>query len=197
MTQLILSLTTLTLLSMQTHARAATTGARHGRVMQADVRRVDFRNFRYRDWGEEIRITRGRGTYKEASDTDFAYSIDRVKVVYGDLTGDGREEAAVVLYYNGGGTGAFSRCFIFGVRKGRLDLLAIFQGGDRADGGIREVSIKDGILSIQHNEPERLNGVASGLCCPVYWITKEYRFEHGSFAPFGKPRKVEAVPDSQ
>jgi hypothetical protein len=182
-----------------TPARAvvAPTGAQRRRVTQAGVRRVDFRNFRYKGGGEEIRVARGHGTYKDAGDLDFAYEIDRVKVVYGDVTGDGREEAAVVLYFNGGGTGAFSKGFLFAARKGRLTLLATFEGGDRADGGIRRVSIKGGVLSVQRNELERINGVPSGLCCPLYWITTDYRFDGRRLVPFGEPKKVDADPDSQ
>ena len=199
MTQLILSLTAVGILLTHTPARAVVvpTGAHRRRVAQAGVRRIDFRNFKYKGDGENIRVARGRGTYKSAGDLNFAYTIDSVKVVYGDVTGDGREEAVVVLYYDGGGTGWFSRGFLFAARKGRLALLATFEGGDRADGGIREVSIKGGVLSVQRNELERLNGVISGLCCPVYWVTTDYRLDGRRLVPFGEPRKVEAGPDSE
>lgn len=200
MTQLILSLTALGILLTHTPARAAfvPTGAHGRRASQDGVRRIDFRNFKYKGGGENIRVARGHGTYRSAGDLDFPYTIDNVKVVYGDVTGDGREEAAVVLhYYDRGGTGWFSRGFLFAARKGRPALLATFEGGDRADGGIREVSIKGGVLSVQRNELERLNGAASGLCCPVYWITTDYRFDGGRLVAFGEPRKVEADPDSE
>src|SRR5215213_5532178 len=100
MTQLILSLAALAILATDTPARPmhATTGAHRRRAARVGVRRVDFRNFKFKGGGEEMRVARGHGTYKSAGDTDFAYTIDSVKVVYGDVTGDGREEAAVVLY---------------------------------------------------------------------------------------------------
>lgn len=196
MKRFLLSSALLSVLAAHAHARPASPGA-HGRGgPSGGVRRVDFRNFKYRGGGENIRVARGRGTYRSAGDLDSAYNIDSVKVVYGDVTGDGREEAAVVLYYDGGGTGWFSRGFLFAARGGRLALLATFEGGDRADGGIREASIKGGVLSVQRNELERLNGVVSGLCCPVYRVTTDYRFEGGRLVPFGEPRKVEAGPDS-
>jgi hypothetical protein len=195
MTRFLLSLAALAMLAAYAPAR---TGASSGHGRAADgVRRVDFRNFTYRRGGEVIRVAKGRGTYRSAEDTDFAYTVERVKAVYGDMTGDGREEAAVVLYFNGGGTGAFSRGFLFAARGGRLTLLATFEGGDRADGGIREFSIKGGVLSVERNEPERTNGVPSGLCCPVYRITTQYRWDGGRLVPFGEPRKVEADPDSE
>ena len=184
------------LLTLASHARPAPPNS-HTRRAAAGVRRVDFRNFKYKGGGEDIRVARGRGTYRSAGDLNFAYRIDSVKVVYGDVTGDGREEAAVVLFYDGGGTGWFSRGFLFTSRKGRPALLATFEGGDRGDRGIRTVSIKGGVLSVQRNELEKFNGVASGLCCPVYWVTTDYRFDGGRLVAFGVPKKVEADEDAQ
>jgi hypothetical protein len=115
-----------------------------------------------------------------------------VEAAYGDLTGDGLDEAAVVLYFTGGGSGAFSKGFVFAARAGRLILLATFEGGDRADGGIRGVRIENGILSVRRNEPERMNGVPVGLCCPVYLITTRYRWDGNRLVPVGEPEKVEA-----
>lgn len=135
-----------------------------------------------------MRIRKGQGVYKTSGEADASYSVERVKAVYGDLTGDGRAEAAVILYYTSGGTGAFSKGFLFTVGKGRLMLLTTFAGGDRADGGI---AIKDGVLSVQRNEPERMNNVPMGLCCPIYLITTKYKWDGRALVRFGEPQKVE------
>jgi hypothetical protein len=157
-----------------------------------DIRRVDFRNFVYDTGGESLRVRRGRGIYRGQGEEVFAYRVERVSVTYGDLTGDGREEAAVTLYYTGGGTGAFSKGFVFSSRRGRLALLASFEGGDRADGGIREVSIGGGLLRVRRNEPERIDKVPVGLCCPVYLITTTYRWDGRRLSQVGEAEKVEA-----
>jgi hypothetical protein len=171
-------------------------GASGHRRVAGDVRRIDFQNFTYESGGEEIRVKRGRGVYKTSGDADASYSVERVKTVYGDLTGDGRDEAVVILYYTGGGTGAFSKGFLFAVRKGRMALLTTFEGGDRADGGIRDVAIKDGLLSVRRNEPERMKEIPVGLCCPAYLITTKYKWDGKELVRFGEPQKVEVGPDS-
>lgn len=170
--------------------------SRHRRVVNDNTDRVDFQNFKYQSGGETIRVVKGRGVYKTSGGVDASYSVERVKVVYGDLTGDGRDEAAVILYYTGGGTGAFSKGFLFAIRGGRLTLLTTFEGGDRADGGIKEVAIKDGVLSVQRNEPERFKDMPVALCCPAYLITTKYRWDGKGLVRFGEPEKVEVSSDS-
>jgi hypothetical protein len=165
---------------------------KHTRV----ARRTDFRNFTFRSGDDVIRVRRGHGTYKTTDGVEFTYTVERVQAAYGDLTGDGREEAAVVLHFDGGGTGAFSKGFIFDGRTSRLILLTTFEGGDRADGGIREVTIKGGVLTVRRNEPERMNGVAIGLCCPVYVLTTRYRWDGRRLVQVGEAQKVEAEPET-
>jgi hypothetical protein len=70
--------------------------------------------------------------------------------------------------------------------------LTSFEGGDRADGGIREVGIEGGMLRVRRNEPERMNGAAVGLCCPQYVITTRYRWDGRRLVEVGQPDKVEA-----
>ena len=167
-------------------------GPVRGRAKSArDIRRIDFKNFVYNAGGESVRLRRGRGSYRERGDSDFVYSVERVQVAYGDLTGDGQDEAAVTLYYTGGGTGAFSKGFVFTMRRGRLALLTPFEGGDRADGGIREVGIEGGLLRVRRNEPERMNDIPVGLCCPVAVITTRYRLDGGGLKQVGETQKVE------
>ncbi len=182
--------------SAAAHTRPEASGAPGRQRHAGGARRVDFRNFTFRSGGDVVRVRRGHGTYKNSDDAEFTYTVERVQAVYGDLTGDGREEAAVVLYFTGGGTGAFSKGFVFDTRGGRLTLLTTFEGGDRADGGIREVTIKDGLLSVRRNEPERMNGVAVGLCCPLYLITTRYRWDGKQLVQVGEAQKVEAEPET-
>lgn len=160
------------------------------------ARRVDFQNFTYESGDEFIRVVRGRGTYRTSGGAASSYAVERVTAARGDLTGDGLEEAAVVLYFTGGGTGAFSKGFLFAVERGRPTLLATFEGGDRADGGIRHVSIKGGVLSVERNEPERMGDLPVGLCCPLYLITTRYRWDGRRLVQSAEPEKVEAGGDS-
>jgi hypothetical protein len=158
-----------------------------------NIRQVDFQNFTYQVNDETLRVSNGRGVYASNGQETFSYSIEKVAVAYGDLTGDGTDEAAVTLYYTGGGTGAFSKGFVFTLRAGHLFLLTTFAGGDRADGGIREVQIKDGLLWVQRNEPERLQDAPVGLCCPKYIITTRYKWDGRTLNQVGAAQKVELV----
>ena len=182
MRQVLLALTAALMLAVPAASRQ-----RHAHV----TRRVDFRNFTFRTGDDLIRVRRGQGTYRTTDGVEFTYEVERVQAAYGDLTGDGREEAVVVLHYNGGGTGYFSKGFIFDGSKRRLTLLTTFEGGDRADGGIREVNIRDGLLRVQRNEPERMNNVPVGLCCPLYLLTKTYRWDGRGLIQVGETQKVE------
>lgn len=198
MTRFLLTVMILAISSMFTSARLSlqardTPG--HGRAAKGAAGRINFQNFTYNSGGETIRVRKGRGVYKTSGDGDASYSVERVKATYGDLTGDGRDEAAVILYYTGGGTGAFSKGFLFSVSKGRINLLTTFAGGDRADGGIRQVTIKNGVLLVQRNEPERMKDIPVGLCCPAYIITTKYKWDGKELLQSGEPQKLEVSSD--
>jgi len=156
-----------------------------------DIRNVDFQNFTYESDDQILRIRAGRGTYRGHGNEVFSYRVERLSVAYGDLTSDGKEEAAMTFYYTGGGSGTFSKGFLFSLREGRLALLTTFEGGDRGDGGISEVSIEAGVLRVRRNEPERMNNVPVGLCCPKYLIGTDYRWDGKRLVQTGQPQKVE------
>jgi hypothetical protein len=194
MTRLLLAIVAVGLLTVASARPCASGQGATGRPgAPGDARHLDFQNFTYKSGDEDIHVARGRGTYKTYGGTASSYAIERVKAVYGDLDGDGGDEAAVVLYFTGGGSGSFSKGFLFAARKRRLTLLATFEGGDRADGGIRGVAIEDGFLSVERNEPERMNGVPVGLCCPVYAVTTMYRWDGKKLVRAGEARKVDAA----
>jgi hypothetical protein len=157
-----------------------------------DIRKFDFQNFEFTWAGESVRVRHGEGTYRARGRASFSYSVERVTVSFGDMAGDGKEEAAVTLYYRGGGTGAFSTGLLFALTQGKLTLLAQFEGGDRADGGIREVKIVDGRLRIQRNEPERNGTDPIGICCPAYYITTTYQWNGKKLVQEGPVQKVDA-----
>src|SRR5687768_15295423 len=96
----------------------------------ADIRRVDFRNFAYKAGigGEAASVV--DGTFHRDDEDDRLY-FEVVDVDYGDLTGDGREEAVVTTLENTGGTGQFTDGLIFTMRDGKPNLLGAVGVGDR------------------------------------------------------------------
>lgn len=76
---------------------------------------------------------------------------------FGDITGDGVEEAAVWVRYRFSGeasTPSLSDVLVYALKDNNLTLLATFNGGDRAYGGIESVAIDAGKLMIGRYKPE-------------------------------------------
>jgi len=65
------------------------------------------------------------------------------EVSYGDMTGDGNEEAAVAYHYHLSEFSStnFSGVLLYALRNGRPEVIANVIGGDLAYGGIKDVSI--------------------------------------------------------
>jgi hypothetical protein len=98
----------------------------------SDIRQVDFKNFTYRlEWEkekEDIRL-RDRGRIR----ADGAES-GLQRITYGDLTGDGAEEAIVLLRgTNTRISRTLDEVFIYTLRSGKAVALAHFEGGRRGD----------------------------------------------------------------
>src|SRR5438445_13218141 len=84
---------------------------------QADTHKVDFRNFTYQPYcaGEETqKITVKNSEFSQEKQMD-GY-VDRMYfeirgIAYGDLNGDGKDEAIIITNCNTGGTGQFTEGF--------------------------------------------------------------------------------------
>jgi hypothetical protein len=113
---------------------------------------VDFCNLNYAVEGQIVHLQGGRADVPNREDE----GITRIKagldeVLYGDLTGDGREEAVVSLGYNLGGTGNFTFANIYGIVGGRLIILGQIEGGDRAYGSFHNIAIERTRLRVVRN----------------------------------------------
>lgn len=155
------------------------------------IRKIDFLNFTYSPAciGGDEKIRARNGEYSVGSADDP--SADRIyfkimDVVYGDLTGDGQEEAVVTTLCNTGGTGQFTDGIIFTLRGGRPVSLGTLGMGDRADGGIDSVAIERGQLRVS-----RYGTVTGGACCPEYIETQAYRLSGNKLIEVGKPIRKE------
>jgi hypothetical protein len=155
-----------------------------------DIHAVDFRNSVYQpscadfESQEEakvpVRVTGGRFEAPVGSDLEGTYfEVDQV--LYGDLTGDGRDEAIVRSLCSTGGTGRFDEGFVYGMKDGKPVLLGRIPGGDRASGSVRCVRVEDGTLQV-----ERL-GNESGAALGVDFIdTETWKLQGGRLAETGK-----------
>lgn len=163
---------------------------------QSDIRKVDFHKFTYMpsctgEVPEKVEVTGGEMSREKVVDgyTDRFY-FKVLSVAYGDLTGDKQDEAVVLSVCNTGGTGQFTEGFIFSMTGGRPTMIARVPGGDRADGGLRVLTIEDGLLVTEYNDP-RGN---QGACCPEFVITSKNKLKGNRLVEVGKYVRRELYP---
>lgn len=161
---------------------------------QTTIRKVDFKNFTYDVdiFEKKEKLTLKNGEFDRNTEEDKLFFVV-TDVVYGDLNGDGKEEAVVTTSMNTGGTGNFSNGIIFTIKNGKPVILTEFEGGDRAYGGIRSVKIDKGLFFLQQNDV----GEAGGACCPEFSVTTMFELKGGKLAKVGKQERRELYPQSR
>jgi hypothetical protein len=170
-----------------------------------NIRDVDFNNFSYpwddesfpsvpQDWrwimhtpDTKVTLTQGRGDFqppgeKESSGSHNSHPYLMFRsVTYGDVNGDGLEDAAVDLLYGTGGKANWHYLYLFTPHQDGPKLLARLESGSRTDGGLINVSIEEGLLILDFMD----GNMRSGDCCSEGYIRARYRWEQGRFAEQG------------
>lgn len=147
------------------------------------IRSVDFANFAFPlrpATGEPGSFRLRDGTYRDrpgAPPPDIGTWLDLAGVVYADVTGDGREEAVVVLEVMTGGSATPNAVYVFAMGRGGPDLLWCFTTGDRADGGLKAVYGENGRLVVERFSPR---GEAAD-CCPIAFERTVYHWSRERF----------------
>jgi hypothetical protein len=102
-------------------------------------------------------------------------------VTYGDIDGDGAEEAAVHLNYSTGGTANWDYLYVYKLEHGRPKLMERLESGSRVSGGLVRSAIEKEILILDFADPER----SAGDCCSEGYIRVHYRWQDGRFVETG------------
>lgn len=165
-------------------------------VVNQDIRKIDFKNFTYNPFcaGEEPQnVTVKDGEFSEEKQEDgytdrFYFTIFSVN--YGDINGDGNEDAVILSNCNTGGTGQFTEGFIYELKGEKPSLVTRIPGGDRAYGGLVEARIENGTLVIESNDV----GEMGGACCPEFIVTSRFKFSGGKLVETGKAERKELYP---
>jgi hypothetical protein len=162
------------LIAFTTTASAAPRGS--GAIDRTAIRRVDFANRTYySQLGDEPPepVAVVNGVFERPSERDGARNgFFMVRpAVYGDVDGDGVEDAIVVAIDNGGGTGMFDDARVFALRAGRVVEIARIPGGDRGDGGLHAVAAETGGVRV-----ERYDNDGGGACCPRKLAIEHWRW---------------------
>ena len=92
----------------------------------------------------------------------------------GDLTGDGNDEAVVLLAHDPGGSGIFMHLAVVANPAGRPRNLATFSLGDRAR--VTAIDVVDGSIVAELLE----HGPDDPMCCPTKPVRREWRLPHGT-----------------
>jgi hypothetical protein len=152
---------------------------------KSPLREIDFKNFVYpytdsephEKWEEvgskeTVQLKNGRHDFP-----DGAYLLLQ-SVTYGDLDGDGADEAAVDLIYGSGGTQNWHYLYVFEQKGGNvLKAISRFASGSRAYGGLTGTEIKSNRLLLDIADGER----SQGDCCSLGFIRVTYQLKNGSF----------------
>jgi len=159
------------------------------------IRHIDFDNFKYprtadlRTPGGEKSFTLKGGGFEETKSNVGMYMGD---VVYGDITGDGLEEAMVSLGVASGGSAIPNCVYIYTLEGNRLKLLWAFTTGDRADGGLRRIYSQNGDLYIElYGNGTRIGGELYGTepvaaCCAKSITRTRYSWSGKRFKQEGE-----------
>jgi hypothetical protein len=161
---------------------------------QKTIRQVDFRNFPYPlsshmlsharlQWldpspggnikGPAIRLVNG----KDVS----GFTLQ--SVAYADVTGDGKEDAVVVVRYDGGGTQNTHYIYIYSMADGHPKLLAYCHTGGGTNLGLHKAYGEQGQLVIEMIDRQNI----PGDCCTSGFLRMRYKWGDGGFQISGAP----------
>lgn len=176
------------------------------------IGQFDFKNFTYelpRGWqnpdgSTEIKLTNGKiapvetaVNDKMADDVKAEAKQQRrigmtfVTVKYLDATGDGQDEAVVVLKVETGGGAVPQLVYVFEWVNNKPEIIWPFRTGDRADGGLKNIWAENGELVIElygqdrfmlgQTETGRITGDEEQLCCPTFFTRSFYKWNGKNF----------------
>lgn len=167
------------------------------------IRQIDFSNFTFPSLPtrkcsmKKIRLENGRYDAPEDRVPRKIPSIDCWSVAlggldYGDVTGDGEEEAFVILFAELGGNSSYEDVYIYSLQNEKPILLWKFMTGDRADGGLRDIYSEGGNLVIELYgirtiiEKQLKSSDDVGACCPKHYTRTKYKWDGRRFRQDGK-----------
>jgi hypothetical protein len=177
---------------------------------QSSIRQVDFKNFTYPlsgpllghadlKWlGNPKDGYRNRKPIHLVNGDDFTKTSSFVmngheyaqwagftfeSVDYADVTGDGKEDAIVVLRYHTSGTQTTDYVYFYSFDAGKPRLLAYCYTGDRAYLGLYKVYGDHGKLIFELLDPEKRDGD----CCSSGFVRTRYQWDGSRFVLVGAP----------
>ena len=177
----------------------------------------DFKNYTYelpRGWQNpdgttEITLKDGRAApvstqTKESMDEEAKavaksqrrIGLSYVTTKYFDVTGDGHDEAVVVLKVETEGAAIPQLVYVFDWKDRRPELIWPFRTGDRADGGLKDIRAENGQFVVElygqdrfllgQTETGKITDDLEQLCCPTHFTRTTYKWNGRNFLMQGK-----------
>lgn len=186
---------------------------------KSPIAKFDFRNYTYplpRGWQnpdgtDEITLKDGKvapinsnANAKNRSDDDEQTAskygrrigMTYVATKYFDVTGDGNDEAIVILKIETEGSAIPQVVYVFSWKDGRPELIWPFRTGDRADGGLKNIFAENGNLVVElygqdrfllgQIETGRISDDLEQICCPTHFTRSVYKWNGKNFLMQGK-----------
>lgn len=165
------------------------------------IGKFDFKNYTYplpRGWQgaiSEIILVNGKAPLS-MEEEERKIGASYVKTKYGDVTGDGQDEAFVIIKIETGGSALPQVVYVFDWKNEEPELIWYFRTGDRADGGLRDLRAENGELIIEiygqdryifgDVETMKIVGDEEQLCCPTFFTRNRYKLTGNRFVLQGK-----------
>lgn len=187
------------------------------------IAKFDFRNYTYelpRGWQNpdgttEITLTDGAvepvgantntssnaksKDNKEKEDDPASFrriGLSLVATKFLDVTGDGDDEAVVILKIETGGSAVPQIVHVFSWKDGKPVLVWPFRTGDRSDGGLKNIFAEGGNLVVElygqdrfllgQTETGRIGDDLEQICCPTHFTRTVYKWNGKNFIMQGK-----------
>lgn len=171
----------------------------------------DFKNHSYplpRGWqnpdGSEAQLVNGKiapvsaaisedmaDEEKIKARTERRIGLSHVVTKYFDATGDGMDEAVVILKIETTGNAIPQIVYVYGWKDEKPELLWHFRTGDRADGGLKDIRPENGQLVVElfgqdryllgEIETGKITGDEEQLCCPTHFTRTVYKWNGKNF----------------
>lgn len=173
------------------------------------IGKFDFTNFAYplpqgwKDADGEVVLEKGEAEVI-ISEEERKLGAKHIKTKYGDVTGDGQDEAIVIIKLETGGSALPQVVYFFEWKDDKPQLISHFRTGDRADGGLRDLKVENSELIVElygqdryifgEVETMKIVGDEEDLCCPTYFTRTRYKLNGSRFILQGK-RETFSVAD--
>ncbi|HEY8561838.1 MAG TPA: hypothetical protein VIL74_15790 [Pyrinomonadaceae bacterium] len=181
--------------------QAELTDERH-KTTNAPIGGFDFKNFKYplpRGWqdsdGKEVELVDGVRPMEMTEEVE-RIGLSYVTTKFFDATGDGQDEAFVILKIETGGAAIPQIVYVFEWKDNAPQMIWYFRTGDRADGGLKDIRAENGEVVIElfgqdryiigELDTAKVTGDEEQLCCPTFYTRSRYKWNGSVFQIQGK-----------